>query len=521
MYTALQIPYTDERTLRSYLARLAVTVEVQAQNQPLNSEGPPSVETIFSKPIQDIDDPIIVVQTPDKNDASSKDGHLLLIWKVSAMHVERPRMRLAAGTNVVLFASATLKPAHEVQPDARKDEYLPSLIPSGINLLESFGQDPMMAGNNKPRLSALRVSRVIPTTSVGRDLMRPFKNICRRSFRAFPVIGTRIKYCRPNIKPNSQLMIATLDVDILPVSGCDIILDDIEIKMLDGTIEDLNNLHGTKFPVKCLPLDNLTFLYRLSPKESAGDMSVKSNLRTLDMTIKVSAVVTENCKAHIVMNWKTSVDFTIPVNPGYGQPSQNLQRTRRPANLSIDSFDSTHSNVTLRSDLPSLEPTHIHKRISSVPDFGITITLSGPDCVTPGEPFIWNAFVVNRSNKPRKLALIVVPKRRRGEPRSNRPPTIGPESDIFADAYIDEHIVHVVQKNATLDSADIICLSTDLRVGPLAPSACHAVDVKMLTYTTGVVALEAVRVVDMGTNEHVDIHDIPTIVSVPKESTAS
>lgn len=520
VYAVLQIPYTDERTLRSYLARLTVTLDAQAQNPPINNEGPPAVETIFSKPIQDIEDPVIVVQGPDKNDESSEEGHILLVWKVSAVHVDRPRMRVGAGTTVVVSASATLKAADQVQPAARKDEYLPSLIPSGINLLESFGQDPMMVGDSKPRLSALRVSRVMPTTSVGRDLMRHFKNISRRSFKAFPVVATRIKYCRPNITPNSQLMIGSLDVDVLPISGCDVILDDIHITMPDGTIDDLNKIQRLSLPITCLPLDNLTFLYRLSPKESLGDMAVKSHLRTLDITIRVSAAVKEDCKAHIIMNWKTSVDFTIPVNPGYGQPSQNLQRIRRPTNLSIDSFDSVRTNAAVRSDLPSVEPAD-PQRTSSAPDFGITITFSGPDCCTPGEIFTWNAFVVNRSNKPRKLALVVVPKRRRGEQRSNMPPSIGPGSDIIADAYIDENLVHIMQKNATLDPADVICLSTDMRLGPLAPSACHTVDMRMLTFTTGVVALEAVRVVDMGSNEHVDIHDLPTIVSVSKGSIAS
>jgi len=304
-------------------------------------------------------------------------------------------------------------------------------------------------------------------------------------------------------------------VDIVPYSGCDIILDDIKLEMLDGTVESLNELHGVTMPVKCLPLDNVTFLYRLSPTEPA-DLSVKTHLRTLDILIRSTAAVSEDCKAPIITTWKASIDFTIPVNPGYGQPSQNLQRTRRPANLSIDSFDASNQNGLVRPDLPSVDPTH--KRTSSIPDFGITITFTSPNYSTPGQIFTWTAFVVNRSMKPRKLALIVLPKPRRGA-RSNRPPSMGParSSEEIADAFVDEIIIHALQRNAVVDAAELVCLSTDLRVGPLAPAACHSVDIRMLTLGMGVVGVEAVRVVDLGSNEHVDVHDLPTIVSVGKE----
>lgn len=76
-----------------------------------------------------------------------------------------------------------------------------------------------------------------------------------------------------------------------------------------------------------------------------------------------------------------------------------------------------------------------------------------------------------------------------------------------------------MQRNSAVDSTEIICMSTDTRVGPLAPSACYEVELKFIALKVGIVGVEAVRVVDLGTQEHVDIEDLPSIlVSSPRKS---
>jgi hypothetical protein len=114
----------------------------------------------------------------------------------------------------------------------------------------------------------------------------------------------------------------------------------------------------------------------------------------------------------------------------------------------------------------------------------------------------------------------VIPKRRRTEPRITRPPSTGyggsRRDPKVADAVVDENIVYAMQRNSAIDSTEIVCLSTDTRVGPLAPSACYEVELKFMALKVGIVGVGAVRVVDLATQEHVDIKDLPTILVSPK-----
>ncbi len=103
-------------------------------SQPENQEGPPGQETIYNGSVQDSEDPLIIVQGPDDADPTSGEGHILVVWKLAAFLV-RPRLRLQ-NPLVVFAATASLKPAEQIEDATLKEEYLPSQVPSGINLLE-------------------------------------------------------------------------------------------------------------------------------------------------------------------------------------------------------------------------------------------------------------------------------------------------------------------------------------------------------------------------------------------------
>ena len=123
---------------------------------------------------------------------------------------------------------------------------------------------------------------------------------------------------------------------------------------------------------------------------------------------------------------------------------------------------------------------------------------------------------MNRSDRPRKLALVVIPRRRRSDRLiTNRPPSTGDgriKDPKIADAVLDENILHAMQKHAAIEPAEIICFSTDVRVGPLAPSACHTIELRFMALRSGITGLDAVRVIDLVTQEHVDITDLPSII---------
>lgn len=486
-------------------------------------EGSSSQELIFSGSVQDSEDPLIVVQGPDETQDDPGEGHILVVWKLSAFLV-RPRLRLQ-NPSVVFSATASLKPVEQVQAEILKDEYLHSQVPSGMNLLESFSADPSLGGV-QPRLSALRVSRVAPAGLLAKEMMRPLRNISRQSIKVYPAINARLRYSRPNTSPTNPTIIASLDLDITPYANCEITVWKVQIGLTGGDVEDLNSASGMKLPIKCLPQDDITFLYRLTPDDL--DVPNKSLIRSLDISIAATANVSATCKPEISMTWTTAVDFTPPVNVGFGLPTQPIHRANRPSQLSIDSsaFETVPTvaplAVTRPDALPSIEVATRHQRNPSVPDFGVTMTFTGPSentPVYPGVPFTWSVFVVNQSDRPRKLVLTVLPKRRRTDARITRPPSTGhagPRKDHkIANAVVDENIVYAMQHNSALEPTDIVCLNSDMRVGPLAPSSCYEVELKFMALRVGILNLEAVRVVDLGTQEHVDIKDLPTIVVSP------
>jgi hypothetical protein len=419
---------------------------------------------IYSGSVQDSEDPLIVVQGPDETEKSLGEGHILVVWKMAAFLI-RPRLRLQ-NPSMVFTATASLKPVEQVQSETLREEYLPSQVPSGMNLLESFVDDPALVGV-KPRLSALRVSRVAPVTQAARELMRPLKNISRNSIRIYPAINARVRYSRLNTTPTNPSVITSLDVDITQFANCEVTLNEVHLDMTGGSVENLNSIPGLTLPIKCLPQDDITFLYRVLPDDL--DVTNKSQIRTLSISITASAHLTSASKPTISMHWTTTLDFTPPVNNSFGHPTQPIQRPHRPAQLSIgsSSFETVptvSSLATLRPDaLPHTEITTRHQRNPSIPDFGVTCTFTGPpssQSIIEGVPFSWSVFIVNRSDRARKLALIVLPKRRRTEARITRPPSTSygnaRKDPKIADAVVDENIVHAMQKNSAVESTEIV-----------------------------------------------------------------
>ncbi|RBR02656.1 hypothetical protein FVER53263_08070 [Fusarium verticillioides] len=534
----LRSPWKDEASLRTHLNRLVISVEAQIVNSKSYGKENSSADTIFSGTVPDIDDPFIIVDGGDEEedeeeedsddseesgDDANRNQSVFAVWKLPVF-LSRPRTRISAPA-IIFTASASMKPEISTDLIGKGSGYLQSGVPSGFNLLESFGSDAALGGV-KPRLSALRVSRVTPVTR-SQDVTKHIRALPQVQHKIFPVVHTRIRFSRPTTAPTSSAVIALLEVDFTSHFECEVSLDRIELSILDATVENLNNDAGMQLPLTCVSHDHITFLYRIAPRQH--DVTVKNPMRELDIKISATAqVIPGRCTPSMNMSWSTQLDFTLPVNPGYGSATAGtgIVRAHRPSQLSItgQAVNPLVSPSIIRPDaLPTLEAATSNTD-ASITELGITMTFTGPsEPVYPGQVFSWTVYIVNRaieknSAPPRKLALVAIPKRRRGEVRMTRPPSVGGrrngEKDV-ADAVTDENVLHALQKNSSVESTDVVCLSADTRVGPLAPGACHVVELQFLALQEGVVGLEAMRVVDLGSQEHVDIRDLPTMVVEP------
>lgn len=569
-------------------------------------EGPPASEIIYTGLVPDTTDAIILSTGEEENakekaeedgDGKANDGrdsYVYAVWKMPVF-VSRPRMRLQA-PSIVFAATAGLKLLDPRKSrDMVDDGYMQSCAPAGLNLLESFADDPMLGGI-QPRLSALRVSRVAPITQTKQPL-RLFRGMQSLRLRVFPVVHTRVRFARPNTSPPSPALIALLEVDFTPFFDCEAALQKIDLAVTDGTVDDLNSQDLMALPLHCVAHDHLTFLYRLAPRQL--DIISKHPSRELVITVEVAVLVQpeggDPCTPKLTMSWTTPLDFTLPVNPGFGTPmTKPIERRHKPSQLSIsggvDSMPLVSPSVTRPDALPSLEASITTQRNfeTPIPEFGITVTFVGPDRpVYAGEEFAWTVFVVNRtkpesaassnasaasstttmtngtnggpnrdtiittrsnsisiaaaasgipaavlttpsntnnatsgtspaSSSQRRLALYALPKRRRNEVRTHRALSTAAPSNkrdpLIADAVLDDNVVHAMQRSSVVDSTEVVCLSADARVGPLVPNACAVVELRFLALREGVLGIEAVRIVDLGSQEHVDVRELPVIV---------
>ncbi|KAL2756213.1 hypothetical protein ACRALDRAFT_1042683 [Sodiomyces alcalophilus JCM 7366] len=539
VHLILRAPLLDETTLRSCLSRLHISLEAQVvSGQSTGKDSPPASDTIFEGVVEDTDDPFIVVNAAeDSGDEAGADQqrqpNIYAVWKLPVF-LARPRVRLQS-PSVIFRASANLKSADATGSPGDTNGYMRSGVPAGLNLLESFATDPALGGVT-PRLSALRVSRVAPVTQ-SRGLMKPLSAQPGLELKIFPAIHTRVRFSRPNTIPANPALIAMLEVDFTShIEDSSIRLDKVTMTAQDSVVQDLNTHTGLSLPLKCAAHDHVTLLYRLAPEQ----VELVTKTPTRDLDVSIEATIEDNsgtCTPKLTLAWTTTLDFTLPVNPGFGSATQPLQRAHRPSQLSISGSESLTAPAVSRPDaLPALEAATARSTETTIPDLGLTMTICAPPGpLFPGEPFTWTIYVVNRaaaakaapsataaSAMPppgRKLALLALPKRRRNDARAARPPSGAAEKGKTiadgrktADAVLDENIVHAMQRSSLVDSADAVCLSPDTRVGPLNPGACHVVELKFVALRAGIVGMEAIRVVDLGTQEHVDVRDLPIMI---------
>jgi hypothetical protein len=529
IYLVLRTPYIDPAALRAYLKRLDIALDVQV----VNSQAPdrdiaPLLEDIYSGRVDNTAEPLTLTHDPDINDEDGEPRQTYAVWKISVF-LGRPRIRLQSPT-VNFTAVASLGAAND-EATKPKTGYLTSRTPPGMNLLESFGNDPALGGV-KPTLSAQRVSKVLPVTQ-SRAQRRLIKGLKSLVLKILPVVHTRVRFARPSTAPSSRHIIAMLEVDFTPFFECEALLSSISIAVPSVQVTDLNTAQSLSLPLSCVAHDHITFMYKLSPLEHEIDLS-RTLVRDVDISIGITVLLRPGvCTPKLKMSWLATGDFTAPVNPGFGTSLTNpsLQRSHRPSQLSIDGAASLVAPAVSRPDaLPGLEAAVARTNETTIPDFGITMTFSTPtEPVYAGNEFCWTVFVVNRSSAsvtdpippspPRKLALLVLPRRRRNDIRVLRPPSAHSYSKIpnakdhlVADAVLDENIVYAMQRSSLVDATDVVCLSADTRVGPLSPNACHVVELRFVALREGIVGIEAIRVVDLATQEHVDVRELPLMM---------
>jgi hypothetical protein len=507
VYIVFRTPLLDDDTLKSYLARLVLNIEGFAFSTAPPPEGEqkagPTKELIFTNTIKDTDKPTIA------RHGEAEDAHTYVFWKVEAF-ITRPQGRFHKPA-VYFQPTASFKPASSPKKTDPDDEYLPSRVPTALNLLQAFENDPALAGVH-PRLSAMRINKIAPSaTSIVREMVRPIRNGQRPLFRVLPALIWRVRYARVHTSLSDLSLIASLDLEVASYATYDVRINKVDLNLHGGDVTPFANIHNSETINK--PGDQMTYLYKIKPDIATdGTPSLGSKGHFLTMTVSAEVLMSNNCHPKIAIEWKTPVDFTA----GSEQTASMIKAAHRL---------STPSTQAAKSSNPDALPAHdtqtqiAEEAVTNA--INVTLTISGPPKVTVGETFTWDVFIVNRSDKVRKLAVLVIPKRKRDfENHASRLSTSsagGLKSDkkeLLANAVVDENIVYAKQKSARTETAELICLTTDIRVGQLAPGSCYTADLKFLPLSAGVLGIESVRVIDLATNEAADVKELPSIIAM-------
>lgn len=380
------------------------------------------------------------------------------------MFLDRPRIRIQHPC-VAFSAAASLNAAESSDHPIHTDEYLPPTVPASANVLQGLSSDSALK-STAPYLPASRLLRVVPAA----HREAPVYNLWQQSqhvIRIVPAASARIRCSRLNTFSSRPITIASLDLEVTPFLSCDVIFDKVEIILSEGQVENISGGPELQPPIILRPRDDVTLIYKLVPEYGPeAYLSTTALVSTLDISLEGVIKLSEDCQPRIFMQWRTNVDFSIPLNPTFGGPSQVMQRNNRPASLSMGSGQASPSTGAVNR-------SSYRERAHSFTQGGVTISFSGPVHVEIGKPFQWDVFIVNRSRALRKFTMMAIPRRKRVDLRRHvaRPSSSSVSSkkdkkeEHLAEAVTDESIIHAMQKNAVGQDADLVSLSIDLRLG--------------------------------------------------------
>ncbi|MCJ1475964.1 hypothetical protein MMC13_004628 [Lambiella insularis] len=530
VYVVLRTPYQDESQLKVYISRLHIVLEAHAISSPsstAHSADPRQVQAvnqprdvIWSGKIDVLEDPIIVVEESEEGD---EDGQaVLVIWKLTSF-LTRPRIRLQSPA-VMFKLSASLQSLWTGARTTTTDTYLPKGIPLQSSLLQSLQGDPALRGVTS-RLAGTRAPTSIASMASMRPETLPLKTVSKKAIPILPAINARTRYHRSSNIGNHFAVIASLDIEVPSFSSSGIELHLVKLQLTDGEAEDLVGERTVTLPITCRPRDITAFLYRLTVADTVGNIKATvSSTKMLEIAIDVEVIVSSACRPKVQMRWKTNVDFSTALNPNFGKPGQSMQRNHRPMSLPTPMASTFMTNRPVPSTAKD-SFDGIKGSTSAFTDPGITVTFTAAKEVYVGEPFCWEVFIVNRSNRSRTLAVVFLPDagRLEGRKTNSRPSSSysnsGSMAGVVADAVVDENLLYAAMKAAqNVDPVQLVCLTTDINIGPLPPGSCYATEVEFLPLAKGFLRVEAVRIVDVTSNETIDIQDLPDIEALDRAS---
>lgn len=263
----------------------------------------------------------------------------------------------------------------------------------------------------------------------------------------------RTRFAKVHTSLADLSLMASLDIEVAQYTSYKVRIKKVGLSLQGGDIKALTNVDTV---TTCSPGDQLSYLYKATPDLAPdGTPALGSKGHVLALNIEADIVVSDDCKPHVAIRWKTAVDFASE------QQSDLIKAAHRLSSASLAGSIKSPASVSAHDTQDANGQSNAIK---------VTLTISGPPSVQIGELFTWDVFIVNRSDKVRRLAIMVIPKRKREahRPQSSASSIGGhgaEKKELLATAVLDENVVYGRQKGAKSEPTELVCLTTDIRLG--------------------------------------------------------
>jgi hypothetical protein len=277
-----------------------------------------------------------------------------------------------------------------------------------MNLLAPLANDPTTTVD-----PVLPLSRIISAGPSQSTRSKPGRRICRHIFPCGSPLDIRMRYNPLEPDDNivsAEIVLLSVDLSVTPHANASVLVKDIKVEMGGGTVTPLQDVQEATLR----RYDVLTLLYRYERYGGDGGRKTVSTSATMIPLLSHSA----ETSPQITSLWNKVLDI-----PNINPLSQMAGPTQRAVSqIMTPPHSARHSPKPSITGKPRVLPTHgraqtvIDLPTRPIPSAGLfsseppnlSITIQVPSLgVNPNEEFPVEIQVVNRANRPMKLALHV------------------------------------------------------------------------------------------------------------------
>jgi hypothetical protein len=332
-----------------------------------------------------------------------------------------------------------------------------SALPTSENLLQSL-QHSSKSGSNQPYLPSSRIHKVAPRAALETQEARPLRT-SSKLFTISPALAVKVHITPEQV---SDILIC-LDLESARHTGHgEIQVDQIEAEGNNINVEPFSaDLTALDLPATLQIGDRSTFLYKLVQTKDAAGASTHNPARPSSVTFQIRATVqiSDTCSAQIQARWHGNVNFPTP------QPIKTVSLRPQSVVSTIGPSDLHSRPLSKRMSTATTRPLSGMTQMDSA---GVTFAFAAPETVNEGETFHLDVFVVNRSTRKKRLAIVAIPKSAKHAQSHHtlRFPNISrQDSHHTADAVLDDRTIYHLQDQREARMAEVVCLNADVRVG--------------------------------------------------------